>query len=113
MIWRKRLQTIDGAGLLKTMFIIMMPLCKPILSTVVVILTFMHVWNEFAFAQVLISQESLKTIPIGLTYFTSQYMTSYTLLLAALAMATLPVLVIYLFFYNKIMEGMMAGAVKG
>ncbi len=73
----------------------------------------MHVWNEFAFAQVLISQESLKTIPIGLTYFTSQYMTSYTLLLAALAMATLPVLVIYLFFYNKIMEGMMAGAVKG
>ena len=103
---------IDGAGLLKTMFIIMMPLCKPILSTVV-ILTFMHVWNEFAFAQVLISQESLKTIPIGLTYFTSQYMTSYTLLLAALAMATLPVLVIYLFFYNKIMEGMMAGAVKG
>ena len=58
---------IDGAGLLKTMFIIMMPLCKPILSTVV-ILTFMHVWNEFAFAQVLISQESLKTIPIGLTY---------------------------------------------
>ena len=71
---------IDGAGLLKTMFIIMMPLCKPILSTVV-ILTFMHVWNEFAFAQVLISQESLKTIPIGLTYFTSQYMTSYTCLL--------------------------------
>lgn len=103
---------IDGAGLLKTMFVIMMPLCKPILSTVV-ILTFMHVWNEFAFAQVLISKETLKTIPIGLTYFTSQYMTSYTLLLAALAMATLPVLVIYLFFYNKIMEGMMAGAVKG
>ena len=102
---------IDGAGLLKTMFIIMMPLCKPILSTVV-ILTFMHVWNEFAFAQVLISQESLKTIH-GLTYFTSQFMTSYPLLLAALAMATLPVLVIYLFFYNKIMEGMMAGAVKG
>ena len=65
------------------------------------------VWRQ------LISKEALKTIPIGLTYFTSQYMTSYTLLLAALAMATLPVLVIYLFFYNKIMEGMMAGAVKG
>ena len=112
LIYGVLMAAIDGAGLLKTMFIIMMPLCKPILSTVV-ILTFMHVWNEFAFAQVLISQESLKTIPIGLTYFTSQYMTSYTLLLAALAMATLPVLVIYLFFYNKIMEGMMAGAVKG
>lgn len=104
--------SIDGASLPKTMFSVMMPICKPILSTVV-ILTFMHVWNEFAFAQVLISKEELKTIPIGLTYFTSQYSTSYTLLLAALAMATIPVLVIYLFFYNKIMEGMMAGAVKG
>lgn len=52
-------------------------------------------------------------IQIGLTYFTSQYMKSYTLLLSGLAMATFPVLVIYLFFYNQIMHGMMAGAVKG
>lgn len=104
--------SIDGAGMPRTMFTIMMPICKPILSTIV-ILTFMHVWNEFAFAQVLISDENLKTIPIGLTYFTSQYSTSYTLLLSALAMATIPVIVIYLFFYNKIMEGMMAGAIKG
>ena len=104
--------SIDGASLPRTMFTIIMPVCRPILSTVV-ILTFMHVWNEFPFAQVLLSREELKTIPIGLTYFTSQYTTSYTLLLAALAMATIPVLVLYLFFYNKIMEGMMAGAVKG
>lgn len=104
--------SIDGASLPRTMFSIMFPLCRPILSTVV-ILTFMHVWNEFAFAQVLLTREELKTIPIGLTYFTSQYMTSYTLLLAALAMATLPVLILYLIFYNKIMEGMMAGAIKG
>ena len=104
--------SIDGASLPKIMFSIMFPLCRPILSTVV-ILTFMHVWNEFAFAQVLLTREELKTIPIGLTYFTSQYMTSYTLLLAALAMATLPVLILYLIFYNKIMEGMMAGAIKG
>lgn len=104
--------SIDGATLPQIMFKIMMPICRPILSTIV-ILTFMHVWNEFAFAQVLISREELKTIPIGLTYFTSQYTTSYTLLLAGLTMATLPVLVIYLIFYNKIMEGMMAGAIKG
>lgn len=104
--------SIDGAGLLQTMFQIIMPICRPILSTVI-ILTFMHVWNEFAFAQALITDESLKTIPIGLTYFTSQYTTSYTLLLAALAMATIPVVILYLCFYNKIMDGMMAGAVKG
>ena len=103
---------IDGANLWQTMWKVIFPICKPIISTVV-ILTFMHVWNEFAFAQVLISKEELKTIQIGLTYFTSQYMKSYTLLLSGLAMATFPVLVIYLFFYNQIMHGMMAGAVKG
>ncbi|HOO27017.1 MAG TPA: carbohydrate ABC transporter permease [Lachnospiraceae bacterium] len=104
--------TIDGAGMWRIMFSIMMPVCRPIMMTVV-ILTFMHVWNEFPFAQVMINDELLKTIPIGLTYFTSQYMTQYTLLLAALSMATIPVLVVYLFFHNKVMEGMMAGAVKG
>jgi ABC-type sugar transport system, permease component len=104
--------TIDGANMPKIMFHIMLPVCKPIMMTVV-ILTFMHVWNEFPFAQVMINKETLKTIPIGLTYFTSQYMTQYTLLLAALAMATIPVIVVYLFSYNKIMEGMMAGAIKG
>ena len=103
---------IEGAGLPRIMYMIMMPLCKPILSTII-ILTFMHVWNEFPFAQVLITTETLKTIPIGLTYFTSQYSTSYTLFLSALTMATIPIIIIYLLFYNKIMEGMMAGAIKG
>lgn len=104
--------SIDGAGLLQTMFQIIMPICQPILATVI-ILTFMHVWNEFPFAQILVSSKSLKTIPVGLTYFTTDHSTNYTLLLAALAMATLPVILIYLAFYNKIMEGMMAGAIKG
>ncbi len=104
--------SIDGAGLLKTMFQIILPICKPVLATVI-ILTFMHVWNEFPFAQILVSSKALKTIPVGLTYFTTDHSTNYTLLLAALAMATLPVILIYLAFYNKIMEGMMAGAIKG
>ena len=104
--------SIDGANMLQTMYGIIMPICKPILSTVV-ILTFMFAWNEFPFAQILGSDQKYKTIPVGLTYFTTQYTTDYTLLIAALCMATIPVLVIYLLFYNKVMEGMMAGAIKG
>ena len=104
--------SIDGANMLQTMYGIIMPICKPILSTVV-ILTFMFTWNEFPFAQILVSDQKYKTIPVGLTYFTTQYTTDYTLLIAALCMATIPVLVIYLLFYNKVMEGMMAGAIKG
>ena len=104
--------SIDGANMLQTMYGIIMPICKPILSTVV-ILTFMFAWNEFPFAQILVSDQKYKTIPVGLTYFTTQYTTDYTLLIAALCMATIPVLIIYLLFYNKVMEGMMAGAIKG
>lgn len=104
--------TIDGAGMFRTMFSIIFPICKPILSTVL-ILTFMSVWNKFPFSQILISSDKYKTIPVGLTYFTSQYNIDYTLLLSALVMATLPVLIIYLLFYNKVMEGMMTGAIKG
>ena len=88
------------------------PVCKPVMTTIG-ILTFMHVWNEFPFTRVLIVREELKTFPLGLTFFTSQYTTNYTLLLAALTLSTLPLLVLYLFCYKNIMKGMMAGAVKG
>lgn len=104
--------SIDGAGLLRTMFSIILPVCKPIMATVI-ILAFMHVWNEFPFAQILISAKELKTVPVGLTYFTTDHSTDYTQLMAGLAMATLPVILLYLAFYNKIMEGMMAGSIKG
>ena len=104
--------SIDGAGMLKTMFSIILPVCRPIMATVI-ILAFMHVWNEFPFAQILISSKALKTVPVGLTYFTTDHSTDYTQLMAGLAMATLPVILLYLAFYNKIMEGMMAGSIKG
>lgn len=103
--------SIDGAGLLRTMFSIIFPVCKPIMATVI-ILAFMHVWNELPFAQTLVTGD-LKTVPVGLTYFTTDHSTDYTQLMAALSMATMPVIILYLFFYNKIMEGMMAGSLKG
>lgn len=104
--------SIDGAGMLTTMFRIILPVCKPVMATVI-ILAFMHVWNEFPFAQILVSDNALKTVPVGLTYFSTDHSTNYTQMMAALVMATLPVILLYLAFYNKIMEGMMAGAVKG
>ncbi len=104
--------TIDGSGVFKTMFTIILPMCRPVLSTVT-ILTFMHVWNEFPFAQILVKDNALKTVPVGLTYFTTQYSVDYTLLMSALVMATLPVVIMYILFNKKIIQGMVAGAVKG
>jgi len=103
---------IEGCTVWSTLRHIIMPLCLPIIATVV-ILTFNGSWNEFPFAMVLINRDALKTVPVALTMFTGAYTTNYPQLVAALGVAILPVIVIYLAFSNNIMKGMTAGAVKG
>lgn len=103
---------IDGCGTARAMFTIILPVCKPVLATSA-ILTFLNTWNEFPLALVLISNNAYKTVPIGLTFFRGAYATSYPLLFAALTIASLPVILIYLFFGKQIMGGMVSGAVKG
>lgn len=103
---------IDGCSTVRAMYTIIMPTCKPVLATSA-ILTFLNTWNEFPLALVLISNNKYKTVPIGLTFFRGAYATSYPLLFAALTIASLPVILIYLVFGKQIMGGMVAGAVKG
>lgn len=103
---------IDGAGPIRTMFKIIFPICMPVTSTVL-ILAFLDTWNEFPFALVLNTSESLRTLPVGLTGFYGQYTTDYTTLMAALVVSILPVIIVYFIFRNKIIQGMTAGAVKG
>jgi raffinose/stachyose/melibiose transport system permease protein len=103
---------IDGSSMVRTMFTIIMPLCRPVLATVV-ILTFMNTWNEFPFALVLIRDNALKTIPIGLRNFQGAYTAQYTQFMAGMAVSLIPVMVVYVLFYKKIIVGMTAGTVKG
>lgn len=103
---------IDGSNLTRTMFSIIMPICKPVIATAA-ILSFLNTWNEFPLALVLVRSNKLKTMPIGLTNFVGSYTVDYPLLLSALVVSTVPVIIMYLLFYNQIMKGMTAGAVKG
>jgi ABC-type sugar transport system, permease component len=103
---------IEGCTVWSALRCIIMPLCLPILATVL-ILTFNGSWNEFPFAMVLINRDALKTVPVALTMFTGAYTTNYPQLVAALGIAILPVVVVYLAFSKNIMKGMTAGAVKG
>ena len=103
---------IDGAHTFFTMWRIIFPLCKPVTSTVL-ILAFLDTWNEFPFALVLITQRSLRTLPVGLTDFYGQFTAEYTTLMAALVLSMLPVMIVYLAFRKQIIQGMTAGAVKG
>jgi raffinose/stachyose/melibiose transport system permease protein len=103
---------IDGSSMTRTMFTIIFPLCKPVLATVV-ILSFMNTWNEFPFALVLIRDNALKTIPIGLRNFQGTYTAQYTQFMAGMAVSLIPVILVYSLFYKKIIVGMTAGSVKG
>lgn len=103
---------IDGGNTHDIFFKVFLPISKPILSTVI-ILSFLDAWNEFPFSLVLMGKPELKTLPIALTYFTGQHSVQYTPMMAGLTIATLPVVIVYFLFHKKIMEGMVAGSVKG
>ncbi|MFP3154814.1 carbohydrate ABC transporter permease [Lachnospiraceae bacterium ZAX-1] len=103
---------IDGGSTNDIFLKVFMPISKPIISTVV-ILSFLDAWNEFPFALILMGKTQLKTLPIALTYFTGQHSVQYTPMMAGLTIATLPVVLVYFAFHKKIMEGMVAGSVKG
>jgi raffinose/stachyose/melibiose transport system permease protein len=103
---------IDGMGYWSVLLRLMLPLSAPALATVA-ILAFLRYWNEFSFALVFINSKSLKTLPLSLTLFSDGFGTDYGLTMAAMAIAVLPTIVLYLFFQEQIMKGMVAGAVKG
>lgn len=103
---------IDGSGYWGIFGRIMLPLSLPALSTVA-ILAFLRFWNEFSFALVFISKPALKTLPLSLSMFSTGYMTDYKLTMAALSISVIPTIIIYLIFQKHIMQGMIAGAVKG
>ncbi|WP_047013694.1 carbohydrate ABC transporter permease [Paenibacillus sp. IHB B 3415] len=104
--------SIDGLSFSGTMFCIIFPIAVPVLTTVA-ILQFFSCWNEFSFALVLLKDESLRTVPLGMSYFKSQHSTNYPQLMAGMVLSMLPVTVIYFAFSSRIIAGVMSGAVKG
>jgi len=102
----------DSCTLFQRIFLFVFPLSRPILA-VDVILHFLAYWNEFPFALVLNSSKEFRNIMLGMTIFEGQYSQQYTEKMAFLTLAILPILVIYVYFNRKIIEGMTAGAVKG
>jgi raffinose/stachyose/melibiose transport system permease protein len=103
---------IDGATVNQIMTRIIFPMCMPIVGTIV-ILDFVGIWNEFPFALVLNSRADLRTIPIWLTTYQSQYSSNVPVRLTAILISMLPIIIIYLLFSDRMMKGMVAGAIKG
>lgn len=103
---------IDGCGFYGRFFKIMLPLVKTGLVTAGTF-QFITCWNEFVYANLLTSSPGLKTIQIGIRYFTNQFTTDYVSMYAAIVIAIIPSILIYAIFQKHVISGLTAGAVKG
>ena len=104
---------IDGAGIYRTFCSIIVPLVKPAIATAV-IFAFLGVWNEYTVASILISKNTVKTLPVGLANFSGQYSTDWGAMGACLVLASIPTIIIYLIFSEQVERALtIGGAVKG
>jgi multiple sugar transport system permease protein len=103
---------IDGASFFTTFWRVMLPLATPALSAVA-ILQFQGSWNAFFWPLVLLTERDHVTIPIALTFFRTEFQTNWPPLMAMVVLATIPILVLYIFFQRYFVEGIAASGVKG
>lgn len=103
----------DGAGIFTTFTRIILPLVKPAMATIV-ILRFLSSWNEFTLALILISDNVKKTLPLGLMAFKGQFSTDWGAMGAAMTIASIPTLLLYLLFSDQVEKAMSGGiGIKG
>ncbi len=102
---------VDGAGELRILFRIVMPLCKPALA-VLAIQVFFTNWNSFLFPFILTSSDSLRTLPVALALYQGHQAIDWQHLMAGSTVAVLPVLILFLLMQRQIVSGITAGAVK-
>jgi multiple sugar transport system permease protein len=101
----------DGGNVLQIIFYIFFPLCMPGIITVMV-LNFINIWNEYLFALILMDSNN-RTVQLALALLRANQRTvDYGLIAAGVLISMLPVLIIFIFFQDKIMSGMLAGAIK-
>jgi raffinose/stachyose/melibiose transport system permease protein len=102
---------IDGAGFIRVFFQIMMPVAKGGLTSAGV-LTFLNCWNEFTFALILTTSQKVRTLPLSLSYFTSQFSFNYTAMFAAITIAVLPSIAVFAIFQEQVVNSLVAGSLK-
>ncbi len=102
---------IDGLSEYTIFFRLVLPLVRPAMATVAVF-TMIPIWNDLWFPLILAPGEEVKTITLGSQVFIGQFVTDWNAVLAALSLAILPVLILYLLFSRQLIRGITAGAVK-
>ncbi|MCY1714374.1 carbohydrate ABC transporter permease [Caproiciproducens galactitolivorans] len=104
--------TIDGAGMWRIFFQIILPLCPGTLATLA-ILSFMDLWNDYLLPLVLLTDRANYTLPLILNSMQGQYSNQYNLMMAGSLLSIIPILIVYICAQKYFKEGLTVGGVKG
>jgi raffinose/stachyose/melibiose transport system permease protein len=102
----------DGAGHVSIFIKIILPLSVGGLATLA-IYNAVFMWNEFVFAYILTSRPNIRTLPLALWEYQGQYASNVPMIMAILTLSALPIIVAYLVGQERLVKGLMAGAIKG
>ena len=103
---------VDGAGELRIFTTVVVPLLKPIVATLAVF-SFLGTWNDFMWPLIVLTDDSLHTLPVALAGLSREHVQDNELMMAGSVITVLPVLVLFLALQRQYMAGLMAGSVKG
>jgi multiple sugar transport system permease protein len=103
---------IDGASRMRTLFVVLVPVARPGIIAVGVF-AFIFSWNEYLFPLVLINQDADKTLPLAIAGFMGNLTVDWSSLLASGVVATVPILILFIFLQRYLVAGLTSGAVKG
>lgn len=103
---------VDGCGIYRRFFKIIFPLSTPGLSTLA-IYNGVNIWNEFIFAFTLTQSNGNRTLPLALWNYQGQYSSNTAMIMACLTLSVMPMIILFIVMQDKLVKGMMAGAVKG
>ncbi|MDR1191668.1 MAG: carbohydrate ABC transporter permease [Verrucomicrobiales bacterium] len=103
---------IDGASHWQQIINVVIPMSAPIIGTLF-ILSFLHLWNEFMMPLIILSDAQLFTLGVGLIYLDGEYVKQWGQIMAAFLVASIPLIMIFLFCMKLFVRGLTSGAVKG
>jgi multiple sugar transport system permease protein len=102
---------IDGAGELRILLEVVLPVIRPILATLAV-LTFLASWNDFMWPLIVLSDRDLQTLPLALASLSREHVQDTELMMAGSVLTVVPVLAVFLVLQRHYLQGLMAGSVK-
>ena len=103
---------IDGYSIYRIFFVIVIPLLRPVIATLVILQAF-QIWNDYLMTSLFVSANNLKTITVTMRTLFSQYSSDYTTAFAGIVISALPIVILFVCLQKYFIKGLTVGAVKG